>query len=199
MKKTNFFGIKNYNLPSLGLRRYRRSLQLSKEAIQHFKTWAFKKISTFLGHFCPPGSGSGSRIPDPDPGFRIRIHWPNWIRIQSGSATLVSGEGNAAGGPHQPQMGRVGGPRDRRPGHSQVREFLYNYGTGLCQWDAIIRTYTYVEEGRGREWYGALSDWGPVLWVDLEIAFLDIPRFENFFIITAVQVCVHEMRLYVYT
>ncbi len=43
-----------------------------------------KKISTFVGHFCPPGSGSGSRI-------RIRIHWPDWIRIQSGSGseTLV--------------------------------------------------------------------------------------------------------------
>jgi len=38
----------------------------------------FKKNSTFVGHFCPPGSGSGFRI-------RIRIHWPDWIRIQSGS------------------------------------------------------------------------------------------------------------------
>ncbi len=48
-----------------------------KRAIQHFKTWIF---STFVGHFCPPGSGSGSRI-------RIRIHWPDWIRIQSGSGS----------------------------------------------------------------------------------------------------------------
>ncbi len=61
---------------------YRRSLQLSKEAIQHFKTWTKKKIYTFVGHFCPPGSVSGFRI-------RIRIHWPGWIRIQSGSATLL--------------------------------------------------------------------------------------------------------------
>ncbi len=29
-------------------------------------------------HFCPPGSGPGFRI-------RIQIHWPDWIRIQSGS------------------------------------------------------------------------------------------------------------------
>ncbi len=36
-------------------------------------------------HICPPGSGSGFRI-------RIRIHWPDWIWIQSGSATLVVGE-----------------------------------------------------------------------------------------------------------
>jgi hypothetical protein len=40
----------------------------------------FKK-TTFVGHFCPPGSGSG---------IRIRIHWPDWIRIQSGSATLTT-------------------------------------------------------------------------------------------------------------
>ncbi len=36
----------------------------------------YKLLSTFVGHFCPPGSGSG---------FRIRIHRPDWIRIQSGS------------------------------------------------------------------------------------------------------------------
>jgi hypothetical protein len=38
-----------------------------------------------VGYFCPPGTGSGIRI-------RIRIRWPDWIRIQykSGSATLVS-------------------------------------------------------------------------------------------------------------
>ncbi len=40
-----------------------------------------------MGNFCPPGSESGS-------GFRIRIrmHWPDWIRIQlgSGSATRVT-------------------------------------------------------------------------------------------------------------
>ncbi len=44
-------------------------------------------FSTFVGHFCPPGSESGS-------GFRIRIriYWPDWIRVQlgSGSATLVT-------------------------------------------------------------------------------------------------------------
>jgi hypothetical protein len=60
---------------SLGLHKerpsYRRSLPLSKEAIQHFKTW-----TTFVGNFCLPGSGSGFRI-------RIRIHWPDWIRIRN--------------------------------------------------------------------------------------------------------------------
>jgi hypothetical protein len=63
---------------SLGLHKecpsYRRSLQLSKEAIQHFKTWTLKKKSTFVGHFCPldPDSESESTDPiesgsDPDP------------------------------------------------------------------------------------------------------------------------------------
>jgi hypothetical protein len=41
--------------------------------------------------------------------------------------------------------------------------------------------YTYKRRGGGgREWYRALYDWGPVLWVDLEIAVPDIPRFVNF-------------------
>jgi hypothetical protein len=49
---------------SLGLHKgcpsYRRSLQPSKEKIQHFKRWKFCPFFFFLGHFCPPGSGSGS-------------------------------------------------------------------------------------------------------------------------------------------
>ncbi len=69
--------------PCLGLHKvcpgYRRSLQLTKEAIQHFKTWIF---STFVGHFCPPGSGSGSVFK-----LRIRIQWSDWIRIQYGSGS----------------------------------------------------------------------------------------------------------------
>ncbi len=73
---------------SLGLHkgppRYKRSLQLSKEhpALQNMKFLIF--FSTFVGHFCPPGSRSELRIP-------IRIRTPNTdpdpIRI--GSATLL--------------------------------------------------------------------------------------------------------------
>jgi len=37
---------------------YKRSLQLSKENIHHFKTRNF--FSSFVGHFCRPGSGSVS-------------------------------------------------------------------------------------------------------------------------------------------
>jgi hypothetical protein len=73
--KKIFFGSKTIYL-SLGLHKerpsYRRSLQLSKEAIQHFQTWTFKIFSTFVGHFCPPLTWL-----NPDP-IRIRL-------IESGS------------------------------------------------------------------------------------------------------------------
>ncbi len=88
-KKKNFLWSKTAIYLSLGLHKvcpgYRRSLQLTKEAIQHFKTWIF---STFVGHFCPPGSGSVFKL-------RIRIQCSDWIRIQygsgygSGSETLI--------------------------------------------------------------------------------------------------------------
>ncbi len=38
----------------------------------------YKLLSSFVGHFWPPGSGSG-----------IRIHRPDWIRIQSGSGSTT--------------------------------------------------------------------------------------------------------------
>ncbi len=88
-KKNYIFLIKNCNYLSLGLHKvcpgYRRSLQLTEEAIQHFKTWIF---SPFVGHFCHHGSGSGFRIV----GIWIRIHWPDWIRIQSGSGSRSGSE-----------------------------------------------------------------------------------------------------------
>jgi hypothetical protein len=67
---------------SLGLHKrrssYSRSLQLSKENIQHFKTWNFctRNFFQFLGSFLPSW---------------IRIHLPDWIQIQSesGSETLI--------------------------------------------------------------------------------------------------------------
>ncbi len=59
-KSFKFFWSKIATYLFLGLHNgclsYRRSLQPSKENIQHFKT--------FVGHFSPPGSGS--RIPNPD-------------------------------------------------------------------------------------------------------------------------------------
>ncbi len=75
-KKLHFFYIKNYNLYlSLGLHKerpsYRRSLQLSKEAIQHFKTWTFKKFLLLWVIFAlldpDPDSESGSRSGSTDP------------------------------------------------------------------------------------------------------------------------------------
>jgi hypothetical protein len=52
----------------------RRSPQASKENIQHGKKWNLFTFSIFVGHFCPPGSGSVLRI-------RILILGPHWIRI----------------------------------------------------------------------------------------------------------------------
>ncbi len=76
-KKLNNFWSKIAIYLSLGLHKglpnYRRSLQPSKENIQHIKTWNFLIFSIFVGHFCSPGSGF--RI-------RIRIHWQDWIRIR---------------------------------------------------------------------------------------------------------------------
>jgi hypothetical protein len=54
----------------------RRSLQPSKENIQHFKTRNFLTFFYFSGSFLPPGSGSG---------FQVRIHSPTLILIHSGS------------------------------------------------------------------------------------------------------------------
>ncbi len=76
-KNLIFCGAKITIYLSLGLHKgrpsYKRSLQLSKENIQHFKTWNFLNFFYFCGSFLP-SSGSGFRI-------RIRIHWPDWIPI----------------------------------------------------------------------------------------------------------------------
>jgi hypothetical protein len=65
-KKYKKIWIKNYNLPylSLGLQKGRpsyRTLALKREhpALQNMK---FQKFSTFVGCFCPPGSGSTDLI-----------------------------------------------------------------------------------------------------------------------------------------
>ncbi len=86
-----FFWSKTSVYLSLGLHKvypsYRRSLQFSKEAIQHFKTWTFTNYCHFLGSFLPSWIRIRIRIPntDPDPRFqlntdpiriRIRIHNP---------------------------------------------------------------------------------------------------------------------------
>jgi hypothetical protein len=71
----NFFKSKTTISLSLGLHKgrpsYKRSLQLSKENIQHLKTWNLKKFSTFVGHFCTFGPFLTSyiwiRIPNSDP------------------------------------------------------------------------------------------------------------------------------------
>ncbi len=52
-------------------------------------------MSTFVGHFCPPGSGSGFR-------FRIRIHWPDWIRIRNPAWRGTPGGRSRSRSPHPP-------------------------------------------------------------------------------------------------
>ncbi len=44
---------------------YRRSFQYSKETIDHFKKWNLLTFLIFVGHICPPGSGSGSGSRNP--------------------------------------------------------------------------------------------------------------------------------------
>ncbi len=77
-----FFWIKKTTIYiSLGLLKerpsYWRSRQLSKEAIQHFKTWNFLIFFLLLWVIF----ALLDRIRN---GFRIRfrIHWPDWIRIR---------------------------------------------------------------------------------------------------------------------
>ncbi len=89
-KKTfKFFWIKTTIYLSLGIHiwrpRYKRSLQLSKEDIHHFKTWIFLVFLYFYGPFLP--NCIRIQIPNTDPDPLTRL---NPIRIQfgSGSATL---------------------------------------------------------------------------------------------------------------
>ncbi len=60
---------------------YRRSLQPSKDNIQHFKEWNLLSFCYFCGYFCPPLSGSGSRDP---------------IGYEYGSTILLESQSNLA-------------------------------------------------------------------------------------------------------
>ncbi len=104
-KLKKFLGSKSTIYLSLGLHKgrpsYRRSLRLSKENIQHFKTWNFLIFSTLWVIFLPLGYGSGS-------GFQKRIRHSasnqqklvgngniyrrvvelNWFQCRSGSSIL---------------------------------------------------------------------------------------------------------------
>ncbi len=91
-----FLRIKNYFYLSQGLYKgrssYRRSLQPSKENIQHFKTWNFLNFFLLLWViFCPPGSGNGSTdLIEPDPNtaripvlrMAYRSIFPCWDRLE---------------------------------------------------------------------------------------------------------------------
>ncbi len=88
LKKKKIFGSKTIIYPSLGLHKERpgyrteEAFSSQKRPSNTSKPELLKFFTTFVGHFCPPGSGSR---------FRIRIHWPDWIRIQSGSRSATLG------------------------------------------------------------------------------------------------------------
>ncbi len=69
-----------------GRPRYRRSLEPSKDHIQHFKTWNLLTFFYFCGSFLP--SWIRIRIPGPDPDLLTCVN-PDTIRIRSGFETLV--------------------------------------------------------------------------------------------------------------
>ncbi len=80
-KKFNIFKIKNCNLSIFRLPERASKLQKKPQAIKRehpaLQNMKFLILSIFfVGHFCPPISGSGFRIWN-------RIHWLDWIRIQS--------------------------------------------------------------------------------------------------------------------
>ncbi len=83
---SNLFWSKIAIYLSLGLHKGRpscwKSLQPSKENIQHFKNMKILNFATFVCLFCPPGSGSGLWI-------RVRIQGLHWIRTQSGSGSTT--------------------------------------------------------------------------------------------------------------
>ncbi len=88
-----FFWLKIAVYLSLGLHKgrpsYRRSLQPSKENIQHCKRWNLLTVFYFPGQFLPSWIRiriGNLRIADLD---TVRIQGLYWIRIQSGSTTLV--------------------------------------------------------------------------------------------------------------
>ncbi len=105
-KKIKFF-LKIYL--SLGLHKerpsYRRSLQLSKEVIQDFKTWTLKKFFFFCGSFLP--SWIRIRIPNPDPLTRLNPDLQPWLYLYP----LCSGPG--CGGRPAEQAGQHGGTEQR--------------------------------------------------------------------------------------
>ncbi len=81
-----FFLSKTAIYLSLGLHKvclsYRRSLQFSKEAIQHFKTWTFTNYFLLLWVILP--SWIRIRIPNTDPDPQIRLNTdPIRIRIHN--------------------------------------------------------------------------------------------------------------------
>ncbi len=114
-KKLNFFGSKTTIYLFLGIYKkrssYRRSLQLSKEAIQHFKRRTFKYFFYFCESFLPSW---------------IRIRNPGWRKLCRVGRVARGEEWAAAGGAAH----RAGRPLRRFP--SRQRERMYGKIQGTC-------------------------------------------------------------------
>ncbi len=100
------FLIKNCNLLSPSLHKWRPRYRRS---FQPFKTWNFLIFFYSCGSFLPSW-------------IWIRIHWPDWIRIQSGSETLILTFGGTMSRRDRP----VGGGQRQRdrglPAHQPARQ-----------------------------------------------------------------------------
>ncbi len=118
---------------SLGLHKerssYRRSLQLSKEAIQHFKTWTSKFFFYFCGSFLP--SWIRILIPDPDPLTRLN---PDPIRIRIRNPAEFSPKSAHSGGvTSSPHVAEVPEDTNRPPkvANRLPREVTWPVGCGV--------------------------------------------------------------------
>ncbi len=126
-KKLNFLWSKTTIYLSVGLHKehpsYRRSLQLSKEAIQHFKTWTLKKNLYFCGSFLPSWIRIRIPKPGPDPLTRLNPDPQPWLEVPApanGGRYLVL---ESAGGLRYAQPDQI--QPDQR---NTVFENNYEYG-----------------------------------------------------------------------
>jgi hypothetical protein len=113
-KKVNFFWIKNYNLPiprpPLRTPKLQKKPSALKRGHPTLQNMNFKKnLSSFVGHFCPPGSRSGSTDPiesgsnpdmdpDPQPCRQVPLGFGVFIDIWSMEETYRTGTWEGWGG-----------------------------------------------------------------------------------------------------
>ncbi len=130
----------------------------------------FPHFSTFVGHFCPPESWPGSEFR-----IRIRVHWPDWIRILygSGSATLLFSCPRAYSSPCAPHWSG-GGPvyapilpsraYDHTPAPSPPPHLARRPATDHVAAGTVRISFLFPWGGGGQDSNRALNQW---FWVSL--------------------------------